>query len=165
MPDRSAPGNVTCPRCRKRLTAADEIAKNPLQLLLAPNRRHYHCGDCGLDFTISTTSRQRAMEATPAYELPPLRFDSLASGWKPAETPHRSPRYVRTRPRTTRLHVTDVPDIPGIHNSAEKAALKRPVPPDRSVEQELERLRRIEKKYRQLKKANRYLAKASSQRR
>ncbi len=65
----------------------------------------------------------------------------------------------------THLHITDVPHIPGIRKSANKGTLKQLEPTSSSLQQELERLRQIEKKYRQLKKVNAYLAKASSQRR
>lgn len=167
MPDEKPLGNVSCPRCRTLLTSADRIPKTTLQALFTPNHKRYLCDSCGLKFTVAGDGSSRKPKTADAYDLPPLKLDMHGKVGKPDRpTPSRPrSRYVQTRPRTTRLHVTDVPDIPGIHNSADKAALKRSEQKASRMEQELARLRRIEKEYHRLKKANRYLAKASSQRR
>ncbi len=170
MPDKKQTGNVTCPRCGTLLTTADRISKSTLQLLFAPHSRRYHCDSCGLKFKVSPPSAQATSEPVPDYELPPLRVDALAdisvgSRKEPTTSQGRNSDGNTRRPRTTQLHVSEVPDIPGITNSAEKAALKRMAKKNKELQQELERLRQIEKKYRQLKKANHFLAKATTQQR
>ncbi len=169
MPDRAPLGNVSCPRCRTLLTSADRIPKTTLQALFTPNHKRYLCDSCGLKFTVAGDGSSKKQRTADAYDLPPLKLDMHGKVGKPdrprSPRPRSRSRYVQSRPRTTRLHVTDVPDIPGIHNSADKAALKSSEQKASQMEQELERLRRIEKEYHRLKKANRYLAKASSQRR
>ncbi len=167
MPDTKQTGNVTCPRCRTLLTTADRISKSALQALFAPHSKRYHCDSCGLKFKVLPAPAQATAEQAPSYELPPLRADALAdaSSRKRANTSPERNSYVETRPRRTQLHVTDVPDIPGITHSAEKAALKKMADQNRELQQELKRLRRLEKKYHELKKANHFLAKATTQRR
>ncbi len=168
MPDKKQTGNVTCPRCRTLLTTADRISKSALQALFTPHSKRYHCDSCGLKFKVLPPSAQATTEQASSYELPPLRADALADTTSSRKRTNTSPdrnRFVETRPRRTQLHVTDVPDIPGITNSAEKLALKKMADQNRELQQELIRLRRLEKKYRELKKANHILAKATTQRR
>jgi len=140
-----------------------------LQAWFAPHSRRYHCDVCGVKFNVAPASGAKEPEPTANYELPPLRVDSLTdatgASTQKSRTPNGRHQTDTTARRTTHLHVTDEPDIPGISNSAEKAALKRMAEKNKALQQELKRLRQIEKKYRQLKKANHFLAKASTQRR
>jgi hypothetical protein len=105
-------------------------------------------------------SGKKAKGGSSSYELPPLAStlqpSSTADDGQPAKI--SAPR----QRRTTHLYVTDCPDIPGIRNSADKLAVKRAEDKKGKLHEELQRLRKIERKYETVKKANAYLAKAAA---
>lgn len=171
MPDQKPPkSRVCCPRCKTLLNSSNRIPKPALQSWLNPDKKRYLCDICHLKFYISPPAEAKTTPNQEAggYELPPLVVDNAITKKKSLAAKRRSqnrPQQLKTKPRTSSVKVTTAPDIPGIHNSKEKYAAKRANREAEVLKKELQRLRRIEKKYRALKKANSALAKVASQRR
>ncbi len=149
--------NVHCPRCHTLLTKANRIPKNILQAIVTPKAKRYRCDICRHKFTIMpgklTEHSPSAQKATARTAIPP-RMEP-------------TPRKRKRRPPPTPMKAT----APNTRRRASTVSRRKPSPGkaasgdittrvNRQLAAELRRLRKIEKKYHQLKKANRYLAKA-----
>ncbi|HFD87275.1 MAG TPA: hypothetical protein ENJ35_06340 [Gammaproteobacteria bacterium] len=159
MPNHQYRKGVRCPDCQSLVTSTDRIHRNAIQTLLFPKSKRYKCDNCGLKFLINMEKDSRRSKSKAdrksSYDLPPIAHQSAATLDQTG--------YGKTgKRRTTNLMVTDCPDIPGIRNSAEKLAARRADKASQDLHKELKRLKNIEKKYDQVKKANQYLAKAAA---
>lgn len=159
MPNHQSRRSHRCPHCLALVTSADRIQRNAIQNLLFPKSKRYKCESCGHKFLVNLEKDLRHSKnkvgRKSSYELPPIAQLSAADLDQTSSGKNR-------KRRTTNLTVTDCPDIPGISNSAEKLAARRADNASKNLHRELKRLKNIEKKYDQMKKANKYLAKAAA---
>ena len=162
-------GRVHCPRCHTLLTNANRIPKNLLQAIITPNAKRYRCDICRLKFTINHPEKKAGHKqpqkrlSTPKEKAPKT---VAASRMKPKlrSSKRRQPAAPVRKTAATQQHSAATPRRTALTHSPKPVAKKTNGNIDarvnRHLRAELQRLRKIEKKYRQLKKANRYLARA-----
>ncbi len=170
-PETSTPRSAICPRCHTMLTRADRIPKTTLQAIFSPSKKRYWCDACGLKFTTSATvsasdtpkpanshrKNRTSSHAIESDETPPTQKKPQAvkrkngvahDGEQRVEKQQAASQAVASEARRANEQTEAASD-----SVAQELLLK-----------ELARLRKVEKKYRALKKVNRYLVKATRRR-
>ncbi len=169
-PETSPPRNAICPRCHTMLTRADRIPKTTLQAIFSPSKKRYWCDACGLKFTTSGTvsasggtqatdnghKKQTSSRRGEIKETHPSQKETQAIKRKNGVA-HSRQQATKQQPSSQTItsearHPTEQAK-PASNSAAQEILLK-----------ELARLRKVEKKYRALKKVNRYLLKATRRR-
>ncbi len=170
-PETSTPRSAICPRCHTLLTRADRIPKTTWQAIFSPSKKRYWCDACGLKFTTSATisasdtpkpanshrKNRTSSHAIESDETPPAQKTPLAAKRKNGVA--HDGKQQATKPQAASQTI--------ISETRHPTAQAKPAPNSAAQEillKELARLRKVEKKYRALKKVNRYLVKATRRR-
>ncbi len=160
---------IHCPRCQTPLTTSNRIQKNFFQAIINPNARRYRCDICRLKFIVNQAKKKpnpspKRLTEPKKKKIVSKSESTLRTTSKPSSGKLRQPAAAIRKTAATQQISAAAPQRTAPTHRPKPVAKKTNGNIDARVNHhlraELQRLRKIEKKYRQLKKANRYLAQA-----